>query len=538
MVKHAVTMRILSILLSLSMVLSTIGSGTAGFDCAANVSDSQGHGASYTYYVSGSPATKTDASGTTVYTYDGQNRLKTATCSDGTKDVYTFDDNGNRLTKTFTDSEGIVTVTSYEYDKANRLTKSTEGEVATVYSYDKAGNLLNKTTGEKTVTHSYDLLGRLISYTDGETVASYDYYTSNMRRSKTVNGETTTHIWIGNDIAVDMGANAASYLKGIRLVWSDYGYYLYNSHGDVVQLLGEEGSVIRSYDYDAFGIQKGEEPTAPDLNPYRYSGEYTDRESGYNYLRARYYDPTIGRFITADNHWNVGNMLYGDDPIKFGGIYVPFIAAMIQSGNLYVYCMNNPLLYFDSDGTFSLSNLFKVAIGVAAIAVGVAVTVATGGAAGVAVAAGIKTALTVGAISAGTSAVTAAAKSVINGDDFKTAAKKVVDSAVDGFCDGFMTGEIMAGASMTYGSLLKNANGFKIGSTAKPQYGKVNVGYGNPSTNGNTIISLNNNAGKSVFRIEADAVNILHMHYGKTKAALKIHRTGIVQTVAGVLSSE
>ena len=233
MFKHTVTMRILSILLSLSMVLSTIGNGTAGFDCAANVTDAQGHGASYTYdkdsrliktlysngasettsyngaghvknlvnkdaagnvipeyaytyYVSGSPATKTDASGATTYTYDGQNRLKTATYSDGTKDVYTFDDSGNRLTKTFTDAEGTVTVTSYEYDKANRLTKSAEGEVATVYSYDKAGNLLTKTTGEKTISHSYDLLGRLISYSDGDTVASYDYYTSNMRRSKTV----------------------------------------------------------------------------------------------------------------------------------------------------------------------------------------------------------------------------------------------------------------------------------------------------------------------------------------------------------------
>ena len=80
-----------------------------------------------------------------------------------------------------------------------RLTKSTECDAETIYSYDNTGNLLIKTTEGKTVTHSYDLLGRLITYTDGETVASYDYYTSNMRHSKTVNGATTTHIWIGND---------------------------------------------------------------------------------------------------------------------------------------------------------------------------------------------------------------------------------------------------------------------------------------------------------------------------------------------------
>ncbi len=99
-----------------------------------------------------------------------------------------------------------------------------------------------------------------------------------------------------------------------------------------------------------------------------------------------------------------------------------------------------------------------------------------------------------------------------------------------------MSGGIMAGASMTYGSLLKNANGIKIGSTAKQRYGRVNIGYGNPATNGNTLISIQNSAGKSVFRLEADAVNMLHMHYGTTKAAMKIHRTGAIRIIAGVIT--
>lgn len=172
----------------------------------------------YTYYVTGSHATKADASGTTTYTYDGQNRLKTAVYSDGTKDVYTFDDSGNRLTKTFTDSEGTVTVTNYEYDAANRLVSSTDGEDETVYTYDDCGNLLRKESSDETIEQSYDLLGRMVSYTDGETEASYDYYTSNMRRSKTVDGETTVHVWIGDNIAADMGANSAAYLQGVKLL--------------------------------------------------------------------------------------------------------------------------------------------------------------------------------------------------------------------------------------------------------------------------------------------------------------------------------
>lgn len=116
-----------------------------------------------------------------------------------------------------------------------------------------------------------------------------------------------------------------------------------------------------------------------------------------------------------------------------------------------------------------------------------------------------------------------------------TFVQKASKAAVDGFCDGFMAGGIMSGLSMTYGSIMKNARGIKIGKTAKPQYGKAIIGYGNPNTNGNTLISVQNSAGKSVFRLEADAANMLHMHYGATKAAMRIHRTGIINTLLGVI---
>lgn len=61
---------------------------------------------------------------------------------------------------------------------------------------------------------------------------------------------------------------------------------------------------------------------------------------------------------------------------------------------------------------------------------------------------------------------------------------------------------------------MKNARGIKIGKTAKPQYGKANIGYGNPNTNGNTLISVQNSAGKSVFRLEADAAYALWSYKG------------------------
>ena len=85
-----------------------------------------------------------------------------------------------------------------------------------------------------------------------------------------------------------------------------------------------------------------------------------DAETGTYYLRARYYDPTTGRFTQEDTHWDTANMIYGDNPQKINeredklGLktysYAPQITAVMQSGNLYVYCGNSPLYYTDPTG--------------------------------------------------------------------------------------------------------------------------------------------------------------------------------------------
>ena len=129
-------------------------------------------------------------------------------------------------------------------------------------------------------------------------------------------------------------------------------------------LAGTSGSVTRRYDYDAFGneLEVAGNPSGTDANPFRYCGEYWDNETETYYLRARYYDPSIGRFLSEDTHWNPSNMTYGDNPVKWNeresndplGLntytLVPNITAIMQSGNLYAYCLNNPLLYQDPGG--------------------------------------------------------------------------------------------------------------------------------------------------------------------------------------------
>lgn len=161
---------------------------------------------------------------------------------------------------------------------------------------------------------------------------------------------------------VQNGAVTVSYLRGVNPILMDVAgsesYYLYNAHSDVVQLTSAAGAVSRSYDYDAFGNEL--DPDTADINPFRYCGEYRDTESGAYYLRARYYDPSIGRFTQEDTYWNIANMIYGTSPQKINqqkdylGLtnytYAPEISAILQSGNLYVYAINNPVLYHDTSG--------------------------------------------------------------------------------------------------------------------------------------------------------------------------------------------
>ncbi len=315
----------------------------------------------YTYYLDGNQASKTDNTGRiTTYTYDGLGRLvsEAETRSGGFSQTYTYayDKAGNRLLLTATGSgEGSQTFTSsYEYDKNNRLlteTKESGGETTiNEYAYDPNGNQISKmshtlTDGNGSPTlgmivagdnvedgglsfelNSYDGFNRLKMTENEKGTALYTYKPDGLRLSKKVNGTLTTHIWDGSNIVVELNAEnnvVDTYIRGINLIKStNNGYYLYNAHGDVVQLTNATGTVTKNYHYDAFGVEF--EKNVGDLNPFRYCGEYYDLSSGTYYLRNRYYNPNNGRFLT-------------EDPIKAGL-------------NFYTYCGNNPLSFIDPWG--------------------------------------------------------------------------------------------------------------------------------------------------------------------------------------------
>ena len=225
----------------------------------------------------------------------------------------------------------------------------------TVYTYDANGNQITKTADGKTETNSYDGLNQLIGFTDGDTTANYKYNASGLRYEKIVDGQRINHVWDGSkqiiaDVIDNQFYEADCYIRGTNLVAkynyrngdkSEYTYYTQNAHGDVVNLTNADGEVVKSYTYDAFGVEKNIDDT--DTNAFRYCGEYFDTETSTIYLRARYYNPSIGRFISRDSFAGKN-----EDPLSL---------------NRYTYCHNNPVIGVDPSGNFAeaISDFFSEA---------------------------------------------------------------------------------------------------------------------------------------------------------------------------------
>ena len=276
----------------------------------------------YTYYADGNMYTKAetqlDVTTNTTYVYDGMGRLKSETIGEDVISYY-YDANGNR---TLMNNDGDIT--SYMYDKNNRLL--TEGDI--VYTYDANGNTL--TAGDKTYT--YNSRGQQIGYTDGIVTATYAYNPSGLRSAKTVGGSTKYFVYNGMQIVFeyeDSIASGTTYYYGLnRTHSSDGDIFVYNAHGDTVQLVNNNAVVV-SYTYDAFGNLTNTVGTSE--NAFLYCSEYFDAETQTYYLRARYYNPTNGRF-TQQDAWA---FMDGSNPLSL---------------NLYTYCFNNPVMYVDPSG--------------------------------------------------------------------------------------------------------------------------------------------------------------------------------------------
>ncbi|GEM_PF-1466922 len=170
------------------------------------------------------------------------------------------------------------------------------------YSYGCNGNMTVRTIGGVAYTLTYDAENRLTGISDGVT-ASYVYDGDGNRVKETIAG--VMRVFIGNYYEVDNGAVKKYYDAGsVRMAESSGGalYYLLSDHlGSIALTLDSAGNrlntntEIRYYPYGAPRYTAGATPTT-----FNFTGQRRDGGSGLLYYGARWYDPVVGRFISAD----------------------------------------------------------------------------------------------------------------------------------------------------------------------------------------------------------------------------------------------
>jgi RHS repeat-associated protein len=252
------------------------------------------------------------SSRTIQWSYDNIYRLTQETIDDSNNNngdngyaSYTLDPVGNRTgaTSTFSSlSPGFGTynandeVSSESYDANGNTTKTANGNQ---YTYDSENHMLSMANGGASVTMIYDAFGN--------------------RVAKTVNGVTTQYL-VEDDVnptgypqvveELVNGAVTRQYTFGLQRIsenlspvvagssaWTP-SFYGYDGGGSVRQLTNSLSVVTDEYEYDAFGNSFTKSGTTP--NNYLYRGEQYDADLGLYYLRARYYNPATGRFLSRD----------------------------------------------------------------------------------------------------------------------------------------------------------------------------------------------------------------------------------------------
>ena len=245
--------------------------------------------------------------------------------------VYYYDDNGNELRQN----------SSYIAPHSIKKSQSTKGSIQ---GDDMAGSIDTLVERTSNTFDGFNRLKKVENVKSGvRTLAEYTYNGDDLRVKKAVKKsdkdymeEVTNYLYDRQHVVLETdssGTVKARYIRGINYIArmdasGKLSYFLYNGHGDVVQTVTEAGEIENQYDYDIWGNAT---LTVQNYDcGIRYAGEYFDNETGMYYLRARYYDPHIGRFISEDSYW-------GED-------------ANPLSLNLYTYAHNNPVKYVDPSG--------------------------------------------------------------------------------------------------------------------------------------------------------------------------------------------
>jgi RHS repeat-associated protein len=286
----------------------------------------------FTYDTAGRRATLTPPNGVvTEYGYDAASQLTSLTYRSGATTIgdltYSYDQNGRRKTMGGSLARtGLPQPLSVaNYDAANRLTQ----RGAATLSYDANGNLTNDGTN----TYTWDARNQLVSIS-GAVSANFQYDPFGRRVRTTINGSTTDYLYDGANVVQEQigGTPSANLLTGgvdevfSRMESGGTQSVLADGLGSTLALLNSAGVTQTEYSYEPFGNTNI--TGAGSSNASQFTGRENDG-TGLYYYRARYYSPTLQRFIS-------------EDPANFGG----------GDTNLYAYVANSPCTATDPSGKF------------------------------------------------------------------------------------------------------------------------------------------------------------------------------------------
>ncbi len=268
---------------------------------------------------------------TTSFIYDALGRITKATYPGNKIFEYTYDKMGNRLTQKVDNS----TTTAYAYDNDYKLIQK---DNLTAFSYDNNGNQTKRPSGNfnPDPVYGFDFENRLITHTTaaGNTY-DYKYDGVGNRLRKNMGTAVTRYILdtsgpLSRLMATSGDQNYAStfWIYGLGLIKDGDGrYHLEDASGNMRFTTSSSGSRATYANYDPFGNIRSSFGTPIE---FQFNEQQLDSESDMYFLRARYYDPETGRFISRD-------------PVK-GVLTNP------QTQNPYAYSHNNPINYSDPSG--------------------------------------------------------------------------------------------------------------------------------------------------------------------------------------------
>ena len=238
----------------------------------------------------------------TSYSYDSSHNISTKTNNllgnpEDNYEKYTYSDNGTNLSYYGEHIDGVLnqaTQRVYTKDLNGNITK--DQKIGKFFEYDVEDRLVHVEgqgiTG--TLKYNYDSEGLL----------------TQIRRSPT---DITRFVWEDGKIVLEFNQNnewqkkhrwgtdglISTDTRNLSNNSIDREYFINDTHGNVVQKLNENRGIIKTYMYDEFGVEQDIDPN--DTNPFRYCGEYYDKNTDMLYLRDRFYDADIGRFIQRDS---------------------------------------------------------------------------------------------------------------------------------------------------------------------------------------------------------------------------------------------